>query len=425
MLSTRLGLAVRILLLGLALSLATTSRTGAATPPLEDGHSLARAVFEVLDARLALMPDVAAAKWIAGQPVGDPAREDVVVHAAGADAAALGLDPAPVEALFRQQIALARAVQERAFARWRTGEQAPSSAPSLRDDLRPRIDRLTRSLLRALYLAAPTVSGADWAQLALGLPDGRWSPAERDSVRRTLASIHVTAPRSPERMRQSGVLRIGLPGDYAPFARAAEGGVVGADVTLTDQLANRLGVTAVYVRSRWDTLLEDLAEDRFDLAAGGISITPARQAVAGFSAPLIRGGKTAVGRCADRDRYASAEAIDSPGVRVIENPGGTNESYARRHVTHATLIVHTDNLSVFAEISAGRADVMYTDDIEIAGLTRRDPSLCRLLATVDEPTDKALLLPPDPAWKRLVDTALASLLEDEPYAQRLQPDPNP
>ena len=49
---------------------------------LVDGPMLVRRVLTVLDARIALMPDVAAAKWVSGQPVGDPAREAAVIQAA-------------------------------------------------------------------------------------------------------------------------------------------------------------------------------------------------------------------------------------------------------------------------------------------------------------------------------------------------------
>ena len=85
-------------------------------------------------------------------------------------------------------------------------------------------------------------------------------------------------------------------------------------------------------------------------------MTPERRHVAFFSRTYHEGGKTPIARCADRDRLDTLAEIDSPDVRVIVNPGGTNERYAREHLRAAAVRLHSDNRSVFEEIAAGRAD---------------------------------------------------------------------
>ncbi len=391
----------------------------AAEPELRDGNSLVREIFSLLDARLALMPDVAAAKWLAGQPVSDPVREAAVIKAAGEAAAHRGLADAPVEALFKQQIALARESQANWMERWRVEGSAPTAARSLRDDLRPAIDRLTQALLRSLALAAPYVTTSDLKELSGSLPTERWSARDREVAAEIIRSIYLDAPRTPSRASASGVLRIGVPGDYAPFATSSRGRLAGADVELTQQIARTLGLEPVYIRSSWAKLLDDLDADRFDLAAGGISVTAARRARASFSRPLVQGGKTAIGRCADRDRFSSIDRIDQPDVRVIENPGGTNELFARRILSRAQLTIHPENLTIFRELVEGRADVMYTDDLEIAHVARVEPSLCRLLDTVFDPADKALLLPMGDDWARFIGPALDAELDSGAYQRAL------
>ena len=384
----------------------------AAEPELRDGNSLVREIFSLLDARLALMPDVAAAKWLAGQPVSDPVREAAVIKAAGEAAAHRGLADAPVEALFKQQIALARESQANWMERWRVEGSAPTAARSLRDDLRPAIDRLTQALLRSLALAAPYVTTSDLKELSGSLPTERWSARDREVAAEIIRSIYLDAPRTPSRASASGVLRIGVPGDYAPFATSSRGRLAGADVELTQQIARTLGLEPVYIRSSWAKLLDDLD-------AGGISVTAARRARASFSRPLVQGGKTAIGRCADRDRFSSIDRIDQPDVRVIENPGGTNELFARRILSRAQLTIHPENLTIFRELVEGRADVMYTDDLEIAHVARVEPSLCRLLDTVFDPADKALLLPMGDDWARFIGPALDAELDSGAYQRAL------
>ena len=46
------------------------------------------------------------------------------------------------------------------------------------------------------------------------------------------------------------------------------------------------------------------------------------------SIPYLSSGKAAIARDEDVEKYNSINAINQPGVRVIINPGGTNESFA-------------------------------------------------------------------------------------------------
>jgi len=391
-----------------------------ANPVLEDGTALVSRVLHLLDERLALMPDVAAAKWISQQPVTDPAREAAIIRAVGESAAGVGLARGPIETLFTLQIIRAREMQADLINRWRLSGEGPASAPSLQGALRPAIDQITEDLLRALSLAAPFMAEANLETLVSQLPSTRWQETDRRDLIVALRAIHYEMVRSPRRMMSTKRLRIGMPGDYAPFAWDAHGKLIGADIELTQQIASRLGLEPVYVRSSWATLLDDLSADHFDIAAGGISINDTRRARAGFSVALTTSGKTAIGRCADRFRLGSLDQIDQADVRVIENPGGTNETFARRHLTRAHLTIHPDNLSIFSELSGKRADVMFTDDIEITRVVRNAPSLCRLMSTVFEPAEKALLLPDENEWAAAINPAVAAAVESGQYARWLE-----
>ena len=60
------------------------------------------------------------------------------------------------------------------------------------------------------------------------------------------------------------------------------------------------------------------------------------------------------------------------------------------------------------ELVAGRADVMFTDDTEIALVAHQQRGLCRLLAELYDPTDKAFMLPHDGRWNDDIDAWLRS-----------------
>nr|WP_317204906.1 gamma subclass chorismate mutase AroQ [Janthinobacterium sp.] len=212
-----------------------------------------------------------------------------------------------------------------------------------------------------------------------------------------------------------GSVRVATTGDYQPFSyrNALTGQFEGSDVELAGQLAEALGVRLELVATTWPTLMDDFAAGRFDIAMSGISVSLERQKRALFSLPYLRDGKTPIARCAEQARFQSLAQIDRPEVRLIVNPGGTNERYARAHAPRARLTVHTDNVTIFDEIAAGRADLMITDAVEARLQQRLHPQLCALHPEAPfDFSEKAYLLPRDFVWKAWVDQWLHQSVEN-------------
>ncbi|MFZ2468431.1 MAG: transporter substrate-binding domain-containing protein, partial [Parvibaculum sedimenti] len=116
--------------------------------------------------------------------------------------------------------------------------------------------------------------------------------------------------------------------------------------------------------------------------------------------------------------FQTLKQIDQPGVRLIVNPGGTNEKFARAHIHRATVILHKDNGTIFDEIVAGRADLMITDAVEARVQAKLQPTLCAVHP--DRPFDhaeKAYLLPKDEELKRAVDSWLAEAKRSGEFAR--------
>ncbi len=180
-----------------------------------------------------------------------------------------------------------------------------------------------------------------------------------------------------DHIKASGVLRVGTTGDYKPFTfRSSDGAYSGADIDMARQLASQLGVKVEFVPTAWGKLNSDYQAGKFDIAMGGISVLPARVAMGPFSHAVDVDGKRPIARCADSARYNSIAAIDQPDVRVVVNPGASNEAFARANFPHAKLTVFNDNVSIFGEIIAGREDVMVTDGIEVQHQAAVHPELC-------------------------------------------------
>lgn len=235
------------------------------------------------------------------------------------------------------------------------------------------------------------------------------------------AGTHQAQAGTLDDARQAGVLRVGTPGDYAPFSlRGADGGYSGADVAEAQRLAQQLGLKLEWVATSWVKLADDTRARKFDIAVGGISITPARKEFAAFSTVLVSDGKRPVVRCADKDRFTSLASIDQPGVRVVTNPGGSNEAFAHANLSHAALTVFPDNKTVANEIVAGRQDVMVTDGVEVDHDALVHPELCA--AAVPAPFthfENAFLLQPDPALEQAVDGVLEADVKSGAWTKTL------
>ena len=213
-----------------------------------------------------------------------------------------------------------------------------------------------------------------------------------------------------------GTLRVGMTGDYLPFTYfdKATSKFRGFDVDMAELLGKALGVKVEYVQTSWPGLTRDFEADDFDIAMGGISITLERQKKGMFTAPILREGKTPIARCADKGKYETIADIDKPGTRVIVNPGGTNERFARAHIRNAEIRIYRDNVTIFDEIAKGNADLMLTDSSETRYQQKLHPGvLCAVHP--EKPFDfaeKAYWLQSDPAFKAFVDQWLHIAVED-------------
>jgi len=198
-------------------------------------------------------------------------------------------------------------------------------------------------------------------------------------------------------IRARGVLRVGSTGDYCPMSylnpetRVYEG----FDAALAEDLAASLGVGIEYVPTAWPTLMRDTLDGKFDLALCGITITEARKRQALMSDGYLENGKTILCRVEDAGKYTSLAAVNRPDVRVMENPGGLNEKFARENLPDAVLTIHPVNEEIPALVASGKADVMITEVMEAAYYAGKDPRLAAPL--LDRPFTRGqlgALLPP-------------------------------
>ena len=382
-------------------------------------------LLRLVDNRLQLMKDVAAYKFVNDVTIENEQRERLVIASAMTSAQHNQLNRESVEYFFRLQIQLAKIVQSGWIGSWRTeGRDTIFDSPvvDLGAEIRPKLISLGEQIIRQLPLALPELHDSaqfehNLARVERSISSPFVSTGMKRQLLHALILIH-TEPRPTTNMLADilhvGVLRVGTTGDYQPFSfsEPATGSYAGIDIDLAANLANHLGVELKLVETSWATLMADLAAGRFDIGMSGISRTLLRQRHGFFSDAYFAGGKTGIGRCAMAGQLNSLDKIDQPDIRVIVNPGGTNEKYVRQHIRRAQVIVHADNRTIFNQIIANKADVMITDDIEVKLQHRLHPQLCATIPDVLlTQSEKGFLLPQDIILKEYIDAWLRRLVK--------------
>ena len=164
----------------------------------------------------------------------------------------------------------------------------------------------------------------------------------------------------------NSILRVGTTGDYKPvsFYNKDTNEYEGIDIELSKLYAKENNLNLIFVPTTWPTLLEDTINNKFDFAICGITITEKRQREALMTKGYLTAGKTFLMRKEDVDKYKSIEDVNRPNVRVMINPGGTNEQFALANLQSSNIIVHQVNEEIPGLISKGEADIMVTEVME-------------------------------------------------------------
>lgn len=190
----------------------------------------------------------------------------------------------------------------------------------------------------------------------------------------SLAQLAHAGPRL-DKIMESKLIRVGTPGDYRPFAIKTEAGYSGHDIDVIELMAKEMGVKVEYVPTTWPNLMKDIQAGKFDVAVGGITRNVARIRQIDMLPGYAPFGKVALVRVEDKAKFTTPEDLNKPDVRVIKNPGGTNETFVLEHLKEAQVGTHDKNAEIPALIAEGKGDVMITETYEALHYSKTDPRL--------------------------------------------------
>ena len=220
-----------------------------------------------------------------------------------------------------------------------------------------------------------------------------------------LAAACTKAPASTlERIRKTGVLRVGLEGTYPPFnSTDSKGELVGFDVDVAKALAAKLGAKATFEPAPFAGLLGALEAGRSDVVVNQITMTPERMAKYGFSKPYTVSGIQIIVR-------QGQTGITGPGDLAGKTVGvglGTNyESWLRKNVPTAVVRTYDDDPTKYQDLKVGRVDAVLNDRLVAADFIKRSGEPFTPAGAAFAPQSQGIAFKKDDAFKAAVDKAL-------------------
>jgi ABC-type amino acid transport substrate-binding protein len=134
----------------------------------------------------------------------------------------------------------------------------------------------------------------------------------------------------------------------------------GIDVDMANELGKDLGVAVEFVDSSFARLIEDVTQDRCDVAMFAIGITPVRAEKLRFTKPHLASDIYAITSKTNR-RIKDWADIDKAGFVVAVQKGTLHESVMKDKLKSAQLLVLDTPHAREQEVQSGRADVFMTD----------------------------------------------------------------
>lgn len=165
-----------------------------------------------------------------------------------------------------------------------------------------------------------------------------------------------------DRIKASANLRVCIWPDYygITLRNPRNQQLVGIDIDLSGEFAKDLGVKLQHVDSSFIKLIEDLTNDRCDVAMFAVGVTPQRQQVLKFSQPYLQSDIYGVTTRNNR-LIKTWQDIDTPGVQVAVQAGTFMEPVMAESLKQAHMVVIRPPQTREQELESGRVDVFMSD----------------------------------------------------------------
>ncbi len=209
------------------------------------------------------------------------------------------------------------------------------------------------------------------------------------------------------RIQREGVVRVGLDPSFPPFEVDVEGQIVGFDVALATALARRWGVTVQFVPVHFDSLIDGLLAEQYDLIISAFPYDERLTQDVVYSQPYFYAGQVLVVRAED----TAVESVkDLAGRRLAVEWGSGGDVEARRlqSETPFEIVPFETSADALEAVRAGQVDAALVDAVSAYAFMAGRGGI----QIVGEPlTDERYVIVVRPSSPQLLKELDAALLE--------------
>lgn len=237
-----------------------------------------------------------------------------------------------------------------------------------------------------------------------------------------------TAPAADLGLKTPGKLLVGSDIPYAPFefTEAGSSEVVGFDVDLVEAIADTQGITDVtFQKTSFDTIFAALRQERFDMVASSVTITPERAKVIDFGAPYFAANQSIMvskGEQADLEALGGKNLPKAEAVAALDGlklgvQRGTTGAELAKSVPGAEVSQYQIIDEAFNALAAGRVDAV-VNDFPVSGYATKSKPQLAVVAQITTNENLGLAFPKtNSALRDAFDAGLAEIKANGTYAE--------
>lgn len=178
------------------------------------------------------------------------------------------------------------------------------------------------------------------------------------------------APEEPEdpiweRVKESGVIRVGSSPDWPPYEYLEAGEFTGFEVELMEMIAERLGLEVEWVEMGFDLIIPEVKDKAIDLGVSGFSIYPERMEVVQYTMPhsITEGQIIMLKSRLDELGITGLDSVgelDELGLTCGAQVGTTQQAELQEKAPGA-LKTYEDYLVALEDLKRGAIDSIYAE----------------------------------------------------------------
>ncbi|WP_366924298.1 transporter substrate-binding domain-containing protein [Metallumcola ferriviriculae] len=218
-----------------------------------------------------------------------------------------------------------------------------------------------------------------------------------------------------DRVKESGVLRVGFEGTYQPFNFLDDNNeYAGFDVDVANELAKRLGVKAEFTATKWESLIGGLKADKFDAIIAQMTITEERKKSVDFTDPYVVTGSVLLTR---EDTNDITKLEDLKGKKVGVGGGTTFEEIARS-VEGSEVVLYKAVSDYIQDLVNGRLDVIINDQLLMSYNIKEEGLPIKIASDIVRKDELGMAIKKgNPEFVQALNENLAAMVKDGTYAE--------